>query len=148
MHVQKKPTSKVVIHSTTNEPLIVLYTSCILDGSHLVSHDDTHRVLFRHVSLLFPFSALSAARLPAGIPSRWREQAASEQGKALHTSAFAFHSQFASGMNSLLKYLPLLDVTELQKRGSISIQKEGQVTRFIEASLAAAPKDKERSECI
>lgn len=51
-------------------------------------------------------------------------------------------------MNSLLKYLPLLDVTELQKRGSISMQKEGQVTRFIEASLAAAPKDKERSECI
>lgn len=90
----------------------------------------------------------SSPAFPAGIPGRWREQAASEQGKALHTSAFAFHSQFASGMNSLLKYLPLLDVTELQKRGSISMQKEGQVTRFIEASLAAAPKDKERSECI
>lgn len=49
-------------------------------------------------------------------------------------------------MNSLLKYLPLLDVTELQKHGSMSIQKEGEVTRFIEAGLAATPKDKETGQ--
>lgn len=50
------------------------------------------------------------------------------------------------GTNSLLKYLPVPDVTKLQKHGSIFIQKEGEVTHFIEANLAATPKDKETGQ--
>lgn len=104
--------------------------------SHLVSHslDDTHRIALVQARFLF-FPNLSCVQpsfptaFPAGGSGRWREQAACEQAKAdlqragelaLHIKQVFFSpSQFARGMNSLLKYLPVLDVTKLQKHGSI-----------------------------
>lgn len=138
------------MNASKTKPLIILYTWCVLAGSHLVPCSPMEAGSRFSRTLPWGQPGLPTA-FPAGAPadgerSRLRAGRGSPAegrpaGSALHSGFFS-PSQLASGMNSLLKYLPVPGVTKVQKYGSIFIPKEGEVTHFIEAHLAASPKDK------
>lgn len=116
--------------------------------------DDTHRVLLVEAVSCFSrtlpcaqpsFPQHSQQEAPADGTSKPPASKERQLGRAGSSGFQVFFSpsQLTSSMNSLPNYIPVPDVTELQKHGSIFIPKEGEVMHFIEASLAATPKDKQ-----